>query len=97
MSISSENVKGCLQGGQAMLPLKKCFFSENELGWCCAYTPALFSWSTVLKRGMQKIRYWGPENARHTSLISLHAKIDCPGFHHDGCVHGAVKEKQPRL
>lgn len=32
-----------------MLSLKKCFFSENELGWrCCAYTPALFSWSSVL-------------------------------------------------
>jgi hypothetical protein len=46
-----------------------------------------------LKRGMQKIRYWGSENARHTGLISLHAKIDCPGFHHDGYVHGATKAK----
>ena len=39
-----------------MLPLKKCFFSKNEFGWCCAYMFALvpmekgFAWREACRK-----------------------------------------------
>lgn len=46
-----------------------------------------------LKRGMQKIRYWGFENVRYIGLILFYVKIDCFGFYYDGYVYGVIKAK----